>query len=168
SHRHRHHLGRGQRVAHEYGRVIVVVDDVDLLAAEFRHHRPHPGTVGPDAGALGVETGDGRLDGDLRTVTGLTGDRRDPDRPVTDLRDLEREEAAHEVGVGAGERDRRTVRALVYAHHVTLDALSVVVRLSRDLLCRGESPLGTPVLGADVDHDDPAGVGAGVRLDHAA
>src|SRR5699024_1154190 len=144
----------------------VVVDDVDLLAAEFRHHRPHPGTVGPDAGALGVETGDGRLDAALRTVTGLTGDRRDTGRPVPALRDLEREQAAHEDGAGARGRDRRTVRGRVYAHDVTLDALSVVVRLPLDLLCRGESPVGTPVLGADVDHDDPAGVGAGVRLDH--
>src|SRR5699024_3526495 len=46
-----------------------------------------------------------------------------------------------------------------------LDAVTVFVRLPRDLLRRRDGALGAAVLRPDVDHDDPPRIGTGIRLD---
>src|SRR5207247_1986098 len=117
------------------------VDDVDLLAVQFAHHRADPGTHRSDAGALRVDSGHRRPYGDLGTVTRLPGDRLDLDRSVGDLRYLQREQALDQVGVRTRQRDLRTAEALGHVGHHALDALAVLVHLARYLLRRREHRL---------------------------
>jgi hypothetical protein len=53
----------------------------------------------PDAGADRVDALGVRLDGDLRAVAGLAGDAADLDEPVGDLRNLELEQRADQLGI---------------------------------------------------------------------
>jgi hypothetical protein len=85
-------------VGDEPGRVVGVVDDVDLLAVQLGGDGPHPRADRADAGALRVQARHGRPDGDLGAVAGLAGQRHDLHRPVGDLRDLEREQPADQLG----------------------------------------------------------------------
>src|ERR1700722_20373800 len=56
-HGHRDDLGRRQRIGDEARRVVVEVDDVDLLPGQLAHHVAHPLAHRSDAGALGIESG---------------------------------------------------------------------------------------------------------------
>ena len=60
-------------------RSSVVVDDVDLLAAELGGDGAHALAELADAGALGVDAGLVRAHGDLGAVAGLAGERDDLD-----------------------------------------------------------------------------------------
>src|SRR6185503_13987036 len=48
-------LGRRQRLLHEHDRVLVPLDDVDLLAAQLADDRLHAGALHADAGAHGID-----------------------------------------------------------------------------------------------------------------
>ena len=90
--------------------------------------------IGPDAGALGVEPGHLRADGDLRAVPGLAGHRHDLDAAVGDLGHLEGEQLAHQVRVGARDGDLRAAEGAGDRHHVGLDPAAVRVLLAGHLL----------------------------------
>ena len=67
--------------------------------------------IGPMQAPLALTPGTSDVDRDLGAVAGLAGQRRDLDRAVGDLGDLEREQLAHQVRVGAGQADLRTLAA---------------------------------------------------------
>src|SRR5262249_54010935 len=79
---------RRDRVAHEASRVVVVGNDVDLLAAELLHDGLHAAALHADARADRVDVAVARADGDLRARTGLASGRLDADDLLVDLRDL--------------------------------------------------------------------------------
>ena len=83
------------------GRIIAVVDDVDLLAGELRHDLANALAHGPDAGALGIHARHRGLHCDLRAMARLARDRIDRDGAVGDLWYLEGEQLPDEVRVGA-------------------------------------------------------------------
>src|SRR5215470_2968973 len=118
----------------ELGRVVRVIDNVDLLAVQFCHYVPNPAPHRADAGALRVDSWLPCDDSDLRTVPGLARDRRDLDSAGRDLGNLEGEQFAHQVGVGARERDRRAPEPLPDVQDVALQPLAVDVTLAWDLL----------------------------------
>ena len=74
----------------------VVVDDVDLLAAQLFGDSAHAAAELADARALGVDGRVVRLHGDLRAMAGLACERDDLDEPRMDLGHLEREQLADE------------------------------------------------------------------------
>ena len=82
-----------------------------------------------------------RDDSDLRAVAGLARDVGDLDEAVGDLRDLELEELLDQLGVAAGDDDRRTLRRGRDLLDHGLDALGVVVALALDLLGLGQQRL---------------------------
>ena len=100
-------------------------------AIRLAHHCAHPGTHRPDAGSLGVDTRHHRTNGDLRPVPGFPGHRGDLNATVGDLRDLQREDLAHQVGVGTGQRDLRSAHAAHYRYDVTTQPLTVHIGLTR-------------------------------------
>ena len=86
------HAGRRERLGHEPGRLLVVRDDVDLLAAQLAHDHADARAARPDAGADRVHAVGVRDHGDLRAVAGLAGDAHDLDEAVGDLRHLQLEQ----------------------------------------------------------------------------
>jgi hypothetical protein len=82
------HLGRGDRVAHEARRIVVVGDDVDLLAAQLLDHRLDAAALHADAGADRVDVAIARRHRDLGAGAGLAGRGLDADDLLEDLRDL--------------------------------------------------------------------------------
>src|SRR3989440_3366294 len=156
-------LGRRERVADERGRVLRPVDDVDLLAVQFAHHRADPLAHRPDAGALGVRSGLGGPYGDLRPVSGFAGDGGDLDGTVGDLRYLQREQLLDQARMGPGQGDLRSPEALGDVHHDALDPHAVLVDLAGYLLGRRQDGLQL----AQVDRDDALLGPRLVRLYHA-
>ncbi len=49
------HPGRGERLGDEPSRLVVMGNDVDLLAAQLGNDHPHPRTARADAGADRVD-----------------------------------------------------------------------------------------------------------------
>ena len=125
---------RRERLGDEAGGLVVVGNDVDLLAAELGYDHPHPGAAGADAGADRVDAvgvGDHR---DLRAVAGLAGDADDLDQLVGDLRDLHLEQALDQLGAAAGDDDRGPFGRVGDVGDHGLDPHPVVVALVVDLL----------------------------------
>src|SRR6201995_4102865 len=165
-HGHRNHLGRRQRVGDEPGRVLVVVDNVDLLPGQLTHHVAYPLTHGADASALGVQAGNPRSYRDLRTVAGFACHRDDLPRPFGDLGDFQREQFAHQVGVGAGQGDYRFASTATDSHHVAAQPLTVLIDLPGNLLGRRDHTLRALGLAAHSDDDETARIGPAISLHH--
>ena len=98
------HAGGRQRLGDEPGGLVVVGDDVDLLAAQLGDDHAHARAARADAGADRVDAVGVRDDRDLRAVAGLAGDVGDLDQAVGDLGDLELEELLDQLGVAAARR----------------------------------------------------------------
>src|SRR3712207_2198573 len=81
-----HARGR-QRLGDEPGGLVVVGDDVDLLAAQLGDDHAHARAAGADAGADRVDAVGVRDDRDLRAVARLAGDVGDLHQAVGDLGD---------------------------------------------------------------------------------
>ena len=67
----------------------------------------HARAARADAGADRIDALDARLDGDLRAVAGLAGDRADHDVPALDLGHLDLEQLADQLVGAAREHDLR-------------------------------------------------------------
>src|SRR5690606_21238612 len=154
----------------ELRQLRVVVDDVDLLAAELFGDGAHATAELADAGALGIDGRVVRLDRDLRAVPGFAGERDDLDEPGRDLRDLEGEQLADETGVSARDRDRGALGALRDRRDVDAQPRPVRVLLAGHLLLGRKDRLDR----AEVDGHHarggtlPAGAGDAVALLAAA
>ena len=86
----------------------------------------------------------------LGAVPGLAGQRHDLDAAVGDLGHLQREQLAHQVGVGAREGDRGSLDALAHRDHVAAQPRAVGVVLAGHLLGRRQHRLDRAEV--DVDH----------------
>ena len=138
------HARRRERLGDEPGRVVVVRDDVDALAAQLADDHAHARAARAYAGAHRVHTvrmgdhGDLAAAGNGLTVTaavaGLARDHLDLDEAVGDLGHLELEQLAHELLAAPRELDLRTLGGLLHAHDHGLDASAVLVVLGLDLL----------------------------------
>src|SRR6201999_2226331 len=98
---------RAQGFGDEAGGLLVVRDDVDLLAAELGDDHADARAARADAGADRVDPVGVGDDGDLRAVTGLAGDADDFDQAVGDLRDLQLEQRFDQLRAAARDDDRR-------------------------------------------------------------
>jgi len=125
---------RGQGVGGGARRVLGVVHDVDLLSAELHGDGADALAVVADAGALRVDVRLGGPHGDLRAVPGFAREGDDLDRSVDDFGDLQLEEAADEVGVGAREAHGGPPRADRDVQDEGADAVAVAEPLGRHLL----------------------------------
>src|SRR4051812_40612794 len=140
-HEHLAHARRAERLRHEAGGLVVVGDDVDLLAAQLGDDHAHARAARPDAGADRVDPVGVRDDGDLRAVAGLAGDAGDLHQAVGDLGYLELEELLDQLGIAPGDDDRWSARGGGDLLDHGLDALRVVVALAVDLLGLGQQRL---------------------------
>ena len=135
------HARGAERLGDEPGGLVVVGDDVDLLAAQLGDDHAHAGAARADAGADRVDAVGVRDDRDLRAVAGLAGDVGDLHQAVGDLGHLELEQALDQLGVAAGDDDARPARGGGDLLDHGLDALRVVVALAVDLLGLGQQRL---------------------------
>ena len=106
-HQHLAHARGRQRLRDEPRRLLVEGDDVDLLAAELGHDHAHARAARAHAGAHRVDPGGVRDDRDLRPVAGLARHVLDLDQAVGDLRHLELEQRADQLGRAPRHDDRR-------------------------------------------------------------
>src|SRR5581483_10096256 len=120
-----------------------------------------------DAGTLGVEAGNIGFHCDFRAVTGFPGHGDDLHRPVGDLGNFQRKQLAHQVGVGARQRDQLLADTAGDADHVAAQPVAVLVHLAGDLLGGRDHALGALRLAAQPHHDQAAGVGTAVTLNHS-
>ena len=98
------HARRAERLGDEAGGLVVVRDDVDLLAAQLGHDHAHARAARADAGADRVDAVGVRDDRDLRAVAGLARDVGDLHQAVGDLRHLELEQLLDQLRVAAARR----------------------------------------------------------------
>ena len=143
-------LGGRDRVAHEARRIVVVGDDVDLLAAQLLHHRLHARALHADAGADRVDVAVARADTAIFDAGArLAGRGLDAHDLLVDLRDLHLEQLLEQALVRARQDDLRAARRLVDVEDVGHDAVAGAVRLARHLLAHRQDRLGA----AQVDDD---------------
>src|SRR5918995_3636273 len=135
------HARGAERLGDEAGRLVVVGDDVDLLAAQLGDDHAHARAARADAGADRVDAVGVRDDRDLRAVAGLAGDVGDLHQTVGDLGHLELEQALDQLRVAARDDDARAARRGGDLLDDGLDALRVVVALALDLLGLGQQRL---------------------------
>src|SRR6185312_5003021 len=141
---------------HHLARVREVLDDVDLLAAELADDGLHASAAGADAGAHRVDLLVAAGDRDLGAVARLPGEGLDLDGAVGDLGDLELEEAADELGAGAGQDDLRAAGRVLDLEQERADAVARLVFLARDLLAGRHHRLGLAQVHEDVIALPPA------------
>src|SRR5215217_4882566 len=125
---------RAEGLGHETGRLLVVGDDVDLLAPQLGDDHAHARAARADAGADRVDAVGVRDDRDLGAVARLARHVGDLHQPVGDLRHLELEQLLDQLRVAARDDDARAARRGGDLLDHGLDALGVVVALAVDLL----------------------------------
>jgi hypothetical protein len=125
---------RGEGLGHEAGRLLVVRDDVDLLAAQLGDDHAHSGAARPHAGADRVDAVRMRDDRDLRAPARLPGHTGDLDQLVGDLRHLQLEELLDQLGVAPRDDDARPLGVGRDVRDHGLHTHAVVVALVVDLL----------------------------------
>ena len=152
---------RGQRGCHELGRIVGVVDDVDLLRAKVLHDGTHASAAGADQRTLRVHAIGVGLDRDLGAGAGLTSDGHDGHGTGDQFRHFTLEQLADQLRVGAGHHDFRALDATGHVHHVHADAFAVAVTFAGHLLTARQN-------GFDIAHRDMhvGGVGS-ILLDDA-
>ena len=123
-----------QRLGDEPGGLVVVGDDVDLLAAQLGDDHPHARAARADARADRIDAVDVRDDRDLRAVAGLARDAGDLDQAVGDLGHLELEQRLDQLGIAARDDDAWALGRVRDVLDHGLDPLRVVVALAVDLL----------------------------------
>src|SRR5690606_12903341 len=133
----------------ERRRVRRPLDHIDLLAVQLVHNVLDTHAAHPDARADWIDLLLARRDGHLGAQSRLSGNGHDFDRAAVDLRDLQLEEAADQVGMGPRDDELRTTRVLVDLQQVDLQALTDAVALIRHLLAGGHDRLRL----AEIDND---------------
>src|SRR6185369_12241587 len=109
-------LGRLQRFFRERGRVFVVLDDVDLLAAQLADDGLHAHALHSNAGANGINVLIFGHHGDLRTLAGFTRDRADHDGAIVDLRNFRLEQVLYQLRRGARDDHARAFARTFHAN----------------------------------------------------
>ena len=140
-HQHLTHARGRERLRDEPGGLLVVGDDVDLLAAQLGHDHAHARATRAHAGADRVDAAGVRDDGDLRAVAGLARDVLDLDQLVGDLRHFEFEKLPDQLGRAARDDDARALRLVRDVGDDRLDPGAVLVALVVDLLGLGQQRL---------------------------
>ena len=135
------HARRRERLGDEAGGLLVVGNDVDLLAAELGYDHPDAGAARADAGADGIDAVGVGDDRDLRAEPGLAGDADDLDELVGDLGHLEGEQLLDQLRVLARDDDARALAVGLDLGDHGLDPHAVVVALAVDLLRAGQQGL---------------------------
>ena len=91
----------------------MVLDDVDLLAAQFANDRLHAHALHADAGSDCVHLFVFRQDCDLGALSSFAGSRSDDYGAVVNLRNFGLEQVLHKFWHGARNHDTRAFRGFL-------------------------------------------------------
>ena len=144
-------MGGAEGVDYEPLRVLVPLNDVDLLALELVDDVLYTDASEAYAGANGVDAVLTGPDGDLAAGAGLPGDGYDLHGAVIYLRHLHLEQAPQQPLVGPGDDKLRPPAGPLHALKQHLYLLSGPVPLVHHLLGHGQDGLGA----AKVDDHQP-------------
>src|SRR5690606_617558 len=126
------HLGWGQGVDNELGRIRPPLDDVDLLALQLIHDRLHALAAHTDTGADGIDRAVLGDHGNLGPGARITSHRLDLDDTVVDLRDLHGEQLGHELRPRTRQENLRSALLSAYIVYIGTHAVAVTDVLARD------------------------------------
>src|SRR5208282_2551258 len=141
----------------ERNRILVILDDVDLLSAQFADDRLHTHALHAHAGADGVDVFVFRHHRDLGAFAGFARDGADDDGAVVDFRHFGLEQMLNQFWSGARGNDARTLDSFFDAHDDDSNALAHGERFQPRLLLAPHAGFGL----ADIEND----VGAFEALD---
>src|SRR6478736_2212727 len=127
------YFGRLDRVDDVTRRILVVRNDVDLLAAQLLHHRLHARALDTDTCADGVHVGAARSDGNLAAGSGLASHTDHRHDAFVDLRHLGLEQLLDQLRARPTQDDHVAARFAVDVLEVGHDAVAGTERLARRL-----------------------------------
>jgi hypothetical protein len=134
-------LSRGQRVGDEIANVRVPTNDVHLFVVQFPDDVFDPLAAQTDARSNRINLFVPCPDRQFRAKTRFAGDTFDFDGAIVDFRHFQLEQLEHEPGVGTGQNDFRTVRALLDGLDITATALADLAFLAGNALPIGQQGL---------------------------
>ena len=102
----------------------MVLDDVNLFAAQFANDRLHTHALHSHAGAHGVHVLVLRHHGDLGALAGFTGNSADHNRAVINLRHFRLEQVLYQLRRRARNHHLRPFRLFFHAHDHHAHALA--------------------------------------------
>jgi len=129
---------------HVERRVFVVLDDVDLFAAQLADDRLHPRAFHAHTRADRVDVAILRPDRDLRAFAGIAGDADDQYGAVVDLRHFHLEQLFDEQFAGPRKRQLRSLPEPLHVDEHGADSIPRVVMLGARLFATGDDSLGSP------------------------
>src|SRR3954453_7285676 len=148
-------LGGRERVHHEVGRIGCPRDDVDLLALQLVDDGLYARTTHADPGTDGIAGGIARNPRDFRARARIPRHRLDLDDAVIDLRHFLREQFAHELRMGAREKDLRPTRLTAHVIDEGADAVAVTKGFARQHLIAAHDRLAAAEVDDHVAVFDP-------------
>ena len=135
-------LGRAERMGGENHRIVGVLDDVDLLPAQFADDRLHAHALHTHAGAHAIHIAIAALYGDLGAFAGLARAALDGHGAVVNLRHFLFEKAHHQFGRGARYQHARTFAGLIHQLDDAPHAIAHAVAFQPRLLFLGKLGFG--------------------------
>ena len=123
-----------QRLGNEPCRVLIPLDDVNLLALELIDNLTDTRSSRSDTSPNGINVVIVGGNGDLGPMTSLSRDGLDLDVPVHELRNLELKKGSDEFGMAARHDDLRTFTFAPNLENPRLDPVSAFETFVGDLL----------------------------------
>src|SRR6266436_1738810 len=148
-HGHAADFGRLQSLLRKRHGILVILDDVDLLAAQFADDGLHAHAFHADASAHSIHVLVLRHHGNLGALAGFPRDGPNHHRPVVDFGNFGLEQMLHQIRRRTRHHHLRTLRSLLDARDDHAHALSDGKRLQARLLLAWHARFGF----ADVEND---------------
>src|ERR1700687_4210249 len=108
----------------EYHRIVIVLDDVDLLSAQFANNRLHAHALHADAGADAIDVAVAAGYSDLGPLPGFPGATFDDHGVVVNLGNFLLEQAHDQFGGRARNDHARVLAGLLHAADHAADAVA--------------------------------------------
>src|SRR5229473_3011316 len=135
-------FGRLERLFGEGDRILVILDDVDLFAAQFADDRLYAHAFHSNASADRVHVLVFGHDGDLGALTGLASDGADHNRAVINFGNFGLEQMLYQLRRGARNHNARSLGSLFDAHDHRAHPLAHGERLQARLLLASHARFG--------------------------
>ena len=147
------HFRRAQRILDQKRRVLIPIDDIDLLSAQFIDNGIDTRAVQPDTCAHRIYVRIIGPDCHLRTRSCFAGNTLDLYGSVFYFRNLRLKQAFHQFRMGTGYEDLRSFRCIFHFHYIQFDTVSRFEHLAFHLFVFCQHRIGSSEIDTDVLSD---------------